>query len=364
MGVFRESKGVVSRQGQAQRPEGTYEDQYSRHGFAGDQAMLYRRHPATAWTRIEGPFRNTVADTNVMDLPDRTDPRALPTVLMFNEDVAVAVSHRSEPMPFHYRNADGDELIFVQRGRGVLRTDFGPLRFGEGDYLVVPKAVTYRMVPETTDNLFYVVRTTGPIGFPERGVLGQYVPFDFGVLETPEPDPARGDESGEWEVVVEQTGRLSSIFYPFDPMDVVGWQGTVAPFRLNIRDIRSISAERLDIPPSGYATFDAPGCWICTFTPRPMQSDPDSSFVPPYHRNVDYDEVSFILGSEDEGATAHRSGLLYVNPQGAHHGPDANPFSQPERPARFTTYLLNVDVVRPLTLTAAYEAYATDQQRR
>lgn len=364
MGVFRESKGVVSRQGQAQRPEGTYEDQYSRHGFASDQAMLYRRHPATAWTRIEGDFRNTVADTNRMELPDAADARALPTKMMYNEDVAVYVSQRAEPMPFYYRNTDGDELIFVQRGQGTITTDFGPLEFAEGSYLAVPKGITYRLEPATRDNLFYITQTTGPLGFPERGVLGQYVPFDFGVLETPEPSPApESDANGEWEVVVKRADRLSSLFYPFDPMDVVGWQGTTAPFKLSMYDIRSISAERLDIPPSGYATFSAPGALICTFTPRPMQSDPDSSFVPPYHRNVDYDEIAFVLGVEGEplGRGAH-DGLLYLNPQGAHHGPDANPFSEADRPERFRTYLLNIDVERPLTLTPAYQAHARDQQ--
>jgi homogentisate 1,2-dioxygenase len=269
-------------------------------------------------------------------------------------------------MPFHYRNVDGDELIFVERGAGEIETDFGPLEFVEGDYVVVPKGVTYRLVPQTRDNMFYIIQTTGPIGFPERGLLGQYVPFDFGVLETPEPRPAPDDDNGEgreWEVVVKRGDRLSSIFYPFHPMDVVGWQGSVAPFKLSMYDIRSISAERLDIPPSGYATFLASGALICTFTPRPMQSDPDSSFVPPYHRNADYDEIAFVLGIEGEriGDGPH-DGQLYLNPQGSHHGPDANPFSAPERPGRFTAYLLNIDVERPLTLTSEYRSYAQDQQ--
>src|SRR5262249_12021843 len=134
---------------------------------------------------------------------------------------------------------------------------------------------------------------------------------------------------------------------------------------LSIYDIRSISAERLDIPPSGYATFAAPGCLICTFTPHPVPSDPDSAFVPPYHRNVDYDEIAFVLA--DEGVPAGEGphdGTLYLNPQGVHHGPDATPFSQRERPERFTTYLLNIDAVRPVTLTPAYESAARDQQER
>jgi homogentisate 1,2-dioxygenase len=317
--------------------------------------MLYRSHPATGWTRIEGEFRSLATDTAQLSLPDAGDTRALPKLLMYNADVAIYASARSQPMPFYFRNVDGDELLYVQRGAGVIRTDFGPLSFQPGDYLIIPKGITYRLEPRGQDNMFYIVQTRGPLGFPERGLLGQYVPFDFGMLETPEPGPAEAAESGEWEVVVKKANRLTSIFYPFDPMDVVGWQGTVAPMKLSIYDIRSISAERLDIPPSGYATFVAPGCMICTFTPHPMQSDPDSSYVPPYHRNVDYDEVTFVLASEaDRPARGPHAGMLYYTPQGAHHGPDANPFSQAVRPERFTMYLLNVDAELPMTLAPSF----------
>jgi homogentisate 1,2-dioxygenase len=355
MGVFRHAKGLVSLQAQAGRPAGTYEDQYSRHGFAGDQAMLYRRHPATGWTRIEGDFRVLAADAAKLSLPDVDDARALPTLLMHNADVAIYASARTRPMPYYFRNVDGDELLCVQRGSGVIRTDFGPLTFQPGDYLVIPKGITYRLEPHSQDNMFYIVQTRGLLGFPERGLLGQYIPFDFAMLETPEPAPAAAAESAEWEVVVKQANRLTSIFYPFDPMDVVGWQGTVAPMKLSIYDIRSVSAERLDIPPSGYATFSAPGCLICTFTPHPVQSDPDSSFVPPYHRNVDYDEVTFVLASEsDTPGRGPHAGMMYFTPQGAHHGPDANPFSEAMRPERFTMYLLNIDTELPMTVSPAF----------
>jgi homogentisate 1,2-dioxygenase len=126
---FPQSKGIVARQAQAAIPKGTHEEQYSRHGFAGDQAMLYRAHASIGWTRIEGTFRNLAADTSEMDLPDMTDPRALPTKMMFNDDVAIFVSRRSEPMPYYFRDVEGDEVILVQRGHGQLRTDFGALAY-------------------------------------------------------------------------------------------------------------------------------------------------------------------------------------------------------------------------------------------
>lgn len=361
MVAFKQSRGLVSRQGQAKVPEGTHEDQYSRFGFEGDQTMLYRLHPPTGFTRVEGDLRMRAANTNEMRVDDASDARALPTKLMFNADVAIFLSQRSEPMPFAYRNIDGDEVIHVQEGEGVLHTELGPLDFRKGDYLVVPKGITYRLSPSTRQNAFYIVQTSQPVAFPDRGLLGSFVPFDLGVLEIPEPAPYVDGGEGEWEVVVKRGDELTSYFYPFDPMDVVGWQGNVAPFRLSMYDIRSISSQRLDIPPSGYATFRAPGVIIATFTPHPMQSDPDSTFVPPFHRNMDYDEVVFVLGTEQaEPASSNghglQAGMLFAIPQGVPHGPEQDQLGK-GRPERFELYLFAIDVERPLTFTPAFEAH-------
>lgn len=362
MVTFKQSRGVVSRQGQAQVPDGTHEDQYSRGGFEGEQTMLYRLHPPTGYTRVEGELRMRAADTNTMRVDDASDVRALPTKLMYNDDVAIFLSQRAEPMPFAYRNVDGDEVIHVHQGEGVLHTELGPLDFRKGDYLVVPKGISYRLTPSTRENTFYIVQTTRPVGFPDRGLLGSFVPFDLGVLEIPEPAPSVDGGAGEWEVVVKRDDQLTSYFYPFDPLDVVGWQGTVAPFRLSMYDIRSISSQRLDIPPSGYATFRAPGVIIATFTPHPMQSDPDSTFVPPFHRNMDYDEVVFVLGTEQhagaESTNGHglQAGMLFAIPQGVPHGPEQDQIAK-GRPERFELFLLAIDVERPLSFTPVFDAH-------
>lgn len=356
---FPQSKGVFSRQGQIGTPEGTYEEQYSRFGFAGDQAMLYRRHSSTKWSRIEGEFRSRVADTNEIVVPDMSDPRALPTTLLSNDDVAICLSRRSEPMPYYFRDVDGDEVIMVQRGQGEMHTDFGVLPFRPGDYLVVPKGINYRLVPEGSDNMFYLVRTRGQIGFPDRGGLGHFVPFDLGVLDTPDPRPSDPADDQEWEILVRREDTLTSVFYPFDPMDVVGWQGSICPFRLSMYDIRNVSSERIDIPPSGFATFETRGCLICTFTPHQVQIDPDSTYVPPLHRNVDADEATFILATEDGKPVGRLDpGRLFLTPQGAHHGPDAPPI----RPERWSLYTMMTETERPLMATPEYEKYARDRE--
>ena len=116
----------------------------------------------------------------------------MPTPVLGNSDVRLYVSRRSEPMPFYYRNADGDELIFVHRGTGLIETDFGPLAFEKGDYIVMPRAVTYRVVPERRDNFFLIVQSRTEFDPPEKGLIGQHALYDPAVVITPEPDAQPG----------------------------------------------------------------------------------------------------------------------------------------------------------------------------
>ena len=116
----------------------------------------------------------------------------MPVAFLGNRDVTLYVSRRSQPMPFYYRNADGDELIFVHRGDGDIETDFGPLPFEPGDYIVVPRAVTYRIVPDTHDNFFLIVQSRSEFDQPDKGLLGQHALYDPAVVTPdPAPDPGR-----------------------------------------------------------------------------------------------------------------------------------------------------------------------------
>jgi homogentisate 1,2-dioxygenase len=124
-------------------------------------------------------------------------------------------------MPFCFRNGDGDELHFIHKGTGLVRTDYGPLRYGEGDFVLFPKGTSYQIIPDGVDNCSLIIETRGEIGFPERGNIGHYAPFDYGVIETPEPDPVQ-DDAREWELQIKFRGQMTSVFYDFCPLDVVG----------------------------------------------------------------------------------------------------------------------------------------------
>ncbi|MGK5641087.1 homogentisate 1,2-dioxygenase [Streptomyces sp. URMC 126] len=354
----KHAQGRISRQAHTRAPEGTYEEHHARQGFEGEVSQLYHAHPTTDWLRVEGPIRPRGVQLTEVRTADEHDARALPTPLLYNDDITLSVSRRTAPMPYYFRDADGDTLLLTQSGSGTLVTDYGTLDYGPLEYLVIPKGTNYRVVPDPDrgPHVTYVVETRDPLTLPERGPLGHFLPFDRGVLDVPRLDaPSPRNADGEWEVLVKRDGELSSIFYAFDPADVRGWTGTLAPFRLRLADIRPVTSERLDVPPMTHATFQAGGNWIVTMAPRPTQTADDAERTPPYHRNVDYDEVIVPLGTGDGRPAEPPTGLAGVIPGGMNHGPSRSRLAAARD--RLPVYVWNIDTVRPLRYTDAFEAH-------
>ena len=263
-------KGKTAEQAHVGLPEGTYEEEHGRRGFYGKSAHLYHTHPPTAWIRFEGKLRPHCIDCNKLRPTDMTDPKGSPVAFLGNADVRLFVSRRSAPMPFYVRNADGDELYFIHRGKGVIETDFGPLTFEPGDYIVLPRAVTYRVLPETTDNFFLIIESKTEFDQPEKGLIGQHALYDPSVIVTPEPAP-NPDDTGEWEIRIKSGDEFSSVVYPFNPLDVVGWKGDLTAWKINLRDIRPVMSHRAHLPPSAHTTFVTAGAVVCSFVPRPSR---------------------------------------------------------------------------------------------
>ena len=201
------AQGLASRQAHVDLPEGTVEEEHGRQAFTGRASHLYRTAPPTAWVKVEGPLRPWAFDWNQLTPPDQTDPEGDPLVVLSNRDLTVLVSRRSAPMPFFVRDADGDVVYFVHR-EGTLETDYGPLRFRPGDYLVVPKGTTHWVVPTAGDNFFLLIQGDEFV-LPDKGLLGHHALFDPGVLETPEPEPH--DERGSFRVRVRRRGEVTTL---------------------------------------------------------------------------------------------------------------------------------------------------------
>jgi homogentisate 1,2-dioxygenase len=351
--MFPQSKGKVTKQAHVGVPAGTYEDEHGREAFAGRAAHLYRSHPPTAWVRIEGPLRPHAFDLNELKSPDQTDPSAGWAAVLHNERCRVYVSRLTEAPPFFLRDADGDVCYFVHRGSGTLETDYGPLTYEAGDYLIVPKGTTHRLVPSVDDNFILVIEGGGEYSLPDRGLLGKHAQFDPGVLVTPEPAPH--DEEGEFEVRVKRDEQYTSLFFKWHPLDVVGWQGDLCPVKLNVRDYRPVMSPRYHLPPSAHCTWQNDGFVICTFAPRPLEEDPDVLRVPFYHSNIDNDEVLFYHSGHFFSRPGIGVGKMTLHPQGIHHGPQPAAIEASKKIERTEEVAVMIESEDPLQITPEAE---------
>lgn len=349
-------KGKTTTQAHVGLPDGTFEEEHGRRGFYGKSAHLYHSHPPTGWVRFEGKLRPHCLDLNNLQPADQHDPDGAPVAFLGNADIQLSVSRRSQPMPFYFRNADGDELIFVHRGRGVLETDFGPLPFEPGDYLNVPRAVTYRLVPETTDNFFLIIESRGEFEQPEKGLIGQHALYDPAAITTPEPAPMPEDPArSEWEVRIKVDREFSKVFYPFNPLDVVGWKGDLTVWKINLRDIRPIMSHRAHLPPSAHTTFVTQGAVVCSFVPRPLEQDPAALRVPFFHRNTDYDEFIFYHDGDFFSRDNIRAGMCTLHPRGIHHGPHPKALANQHKKTQTDEYAVMLDGLNPMHVLPAGE---------
>ncbi len=366
--MFPLSKGRVAKQAHVGLPDGTYEEEHGREAFEGRASHLYRTHPPTGWVRIDGDLQPRAYDLNGLKPEDLTDAAGDWARILHNEDLAIFVSRRTEPTPWFLRDADGDLCYFVHHGTGMLETDYGPLRYRDGDYLVVPKGTTHRLVPDGSGETFlYVVEGRGEYRLPEKGILGKHALFDPGVIETPEPDPH--DEEGEFEVRVKRGNEYTKLTFQWHPLDVVGWQGDLCPLRVNVEDFRPVVSPRYHLPPSVHVTFLNDGFEIGTFAPRPTETgDPTALRVPFFHSNIDKDEVLFYHRGQFFSRAGIGEAFITHHPQGLHHGPQQAAIEASKTKEFADEYAIMVEADLPLAATddlagVEIDGYATSWAR-
>ena len=176
------------------------EEHLSRHGFQGPVAMIYRTEGPNEVVRVEGNYRSRAIDSADVVASDATDPRGGPQMLLYNDDVAVAISRRRLAMPYAYRNVAADLLYFVHRGSGVFATEFGPIAYEPGDYIHLPKGTTFRHMPDDKDSLLLIVEAPAPIRMAEHENVGRHTPIDPTMLEVPDVADYGWPEQAEYEV--------------------------------------------------------------------------------------------------------------------------------------------------------------------
>jgi homogentisate 1,2-dioxygenase len=268
-------------------------------------------------------------------------------------------------MNYWYRYAHGDEVIFVHEGDGLLESQFGSLRYGPGDYLVIPTGVIWRVLPEPgSPQRMLVVETAGGHIEPPRRYInnhGQFLesaPYSERDIRPPERLEPH-DERGEFEVRVKARGRISRYFYNAHPLDVVGWDGYLWPFAFNISDFEPITG-RVHQPPPVHQTFDGPGFVLCSFVPRLFDYHPEAIPAPYNHSNVDSDEVIYYVAGDFMSRRGIEAASITVHPNGIPHGPHPGTYEGSIGKTETRELAVMVDTFRPLVLTQ--EALALEDE--
>jgi homogentisate 1,2-dioxygenase len=357
--TFPRVEGVASRQAHADLPPGTYEREMGKEGFFGPSTQLYHTHPPTGWTSWEGPLRPRAFDLTKINAVAASPWEA--DAVLSNAHLRFRQWRTEGRMDRLVRNGDGDELIFIHEGSGSLFCDFGHLRFRDGDYIVLPRGTMWRIEARQALAALLIEATQGSYRLPEKGLVGPHALFDAAMLDVPELDDAfRAQRSGSarWQVRVKRRGAISTITYPFNPLDVVGWHGDLTVARINVRDIRPLMSHRYHLPPSAHTSFVAERFVICTFVPRPFESDPGAIKVPFFHNNDDYDEVIFYHAGDFFSRDNIHPGMMTLHPCGFTHGPHpkalANVLQQPKSATDEVAVM--IDARDPLDIGAAASA--------
>jgi homogentisate 1,2-dioxygenase len=334
---FPHVEGETSRQAHVAVPKGAYEREIGREGFFGPATHMYHAHPPTGWSDWEGPLKPRAFDTVKIERKAASPWQA--DQLLGNAHLKLRLWRCEKGGRELARNGDGDDLLFIHAGAGDLFCDFGHLKFGEGDYILMPRGTMWRLEPSAPVVALMMEATNDSYRLPDKGMLGAHALFDPAMLEVPHVDDAFRAQQGEgaWTVRIKRREQISTVTYPYNPLDAIGWKGDLAPVRINWRDIRPVMSHRYHLPPSVHSTFVAGRFVVCTFVPRPLESDPQALRVPFFHNNDDFDEVIFYHRGQFFSRDNIHPGMITLHPCGFPHGPHPKAFAAAAKGGRTET---------------------------
>jgi homogentisate 1,2-dioxygenase len=312
-----------------------HEEAYTRTGFEGPYTLLYHRgrpHATHAAEARHGfplpepapPGRLLKRHYRTQDLSPRGGPPVDARVpLLFNADVVIGLVTPTAEDPVYFANGDGDDLVYVQEGGGLLRSPMGDLRFSRDDYVFVPKGLLHRFVPDPGPQRWLSLELAGGLHLPaqwrnETGQLRMDAPYchrDFRRVELRPPL-----DEGIRELVVKRAGAFHGFRHDASPLDVVGWDGALYPFAFPILNFQP-RAGLVHLPPTWHGTFAARGVLVCSFVPRMLDFHPEAIPCPYPHASVDVDELIFYVRGEFTSRRGVGVGSISHHPAGTMHGP-------------------------------------------
>jgi homogentisate 1,2-dioxygenase len=279
------------------------------------------------------------------------------TIVLFNNDLNITLAAPTHSMDgYFYKNADADEVIFVHRGSGTVRTMLGNLRFEYADYIVIPRGMIYSIHFDGPDNRLLITESFSPIVTPKRyrnnvGQLLEHSPFCERDFRLPQ-DLETHDAKGAFTIKIRKENMLHEVVYDSHPFDVVGWDGYNYPFIFSAKDFEPITG-RVHLPPPIHQTFEGHNFVICTFAPRMYDYHPKAIPAPYNHSNIDSDEVLYYVDGDFMSRNHVEKGYISLHPAGIPHGPHPSAYERSIGQKETGELAVMIDTFKPLRLTQA-----------
>jgi homogentisate 1,2-dioxygenase len=342
-----------------------YEQLFGTEGFHGMASLLYHLHRPTMVKEIKAikdvspkiAMAKSLLSQRLkgFDLPSEKDFLDSRKIMYCNNDLQIGLAAPQESTTnYFYKNVDADEVIFVHKGSGTLKTLVGNIDFEYGDYLVIPRGMIYQIYFTTTENRLFFVESFSPVYTPKRykNSVGQHLehsPFcerDFKLpsnLET-------FDQKGEFLIKIKKQQVMYDYVYASHPFDVVGWDGYNYPWAFNIKNFEPITG-RVHQPPPVHQTFEAHNFVICSFCPRLYDYHPNSIPAPYNHSNIDSDELLYYVDGDFMSRNDIEQGQITMHPAGIPHGPHPGAYERSIGKTKTDELAVMVDTFKPLMIT-------------
>ena len=276
-------------------------------------------------------------------------------IVLTNSDCHIVLAApKNKTTAYFYKNTDSDEMIFIHKGSGKLRTIYGNLDFKYGDYLIIPRGIIYKMDFDTEENRHFIVESRRPIYTPKRyrnwfGQLLEHSPFCERDIRRPY-ELETNNESGEFIIKVKKKDEIIEMVYASHPFDVVGYDGYNYPYAFSIHDFEPITG-RIHQPPPVHQTFETDAFVVCSFVPRLYDYHPDSIPAPYNHSNIDSDEVLYYVDGDFMSRNDVAPGNISLHPAGIPHGPHPGATERSIGKTETQELAVMVDTFKPLMVT-------------
>jgi homogentisate 1,2-dioxygenase len=344
-----------------------YEQLFGTIGFDGMSTLMYEMHRPTMVREIlsETDVSPKIAVQKNMkarllkgfDVPAKDDFLDSRIPMLVNADIHIGLAApRKSLTEYFYKNVDADEMLFIHRGSGTLRTMLGNIPFEYGDYLIIPRGMIYQINFNTEDNRILFAESFHPIYTPKRyrnhfGQLLEHSPYCERDLKLPQ-DLETHNEKGDFIIKIKKQGVLYEMLYPTHPFDVVGWDGYNFPYGFSIHNFEPITG-RVHQPPPVHQTFETKAFVICSFCPRLYDYHPLSIPAPYNHSNIDSDEMLYYVDGDFMSRNNIEQGHITLHPSGIPHGPAPGAYERSIGHTGTAELAVMIDTFRPLAITEA-----------